>query len=150
MQKLINRTQSLDSSHSMYQAHSKKFQPNSLIQVPHCTAQGVYWYVCRSRFIFYIYCFPFSGFNRKNHQRKPPTKCKAQFQRMFLIYYFQIILFFFHLLKYILVSTNKTIPRLICGINHHFEPFSFLAPVKGFSGSFWIKIYVSTMLVRYI
>ena len=85
--------------------------------------------------------FLFQVLNRKNHQRKPPTNCKAKFQRMFLHLYFQIILFFFHLLKYILVSTNKTIPRLICGINHHFEPFSFLAPVKGFSGSFWIKIY---------
>ena len=100
---------------------------------------------------FIFYCVPFSGFK----PQKPTTsnlqpKLKAPFQRMFLHLYFQIILFFFHLVKYILVSTNKTIPRLICGINHHFEPFSFLAPVKGFSGSFWIKIYVSTMLVRYI
>ena len=141
MQKLINRTQSLDNSHSMYKSHSKKFQPNSLsslfltVRLRECTGMSV---DLDLQFIFY--CFPFSGFNRKNHQRKPPTKFKAQFQRMFLIYYFQIILFFFHLLKYILVSTNKTIPRLICGINHHFEPFSFLAPVKGFSGSFWIII----------
>ena len=150
MQKLINRTQSLDSSHSMYQSHSRKFQP-TLIQVPHCTAQEVYWYVLDLDLQFIFYCVPFSGFK----PQKPTTsnlqpKLKAPFQRMFLHLYFQIILFFFHLVKYILVSTNKTIPRLICGINHHFEPFSFLAPVKGFSGSFWIKIYVSTMLVRYI
>ena len=136
MQKLINRTQSLDNSHSMYQAHSKKFQPNSLIQVPHCTAQGVYWYVYRSRFTLYIYCFPFSGFNRK-----PSSKCKAQFQRMLLLYYFQFILLFFHLFKYILVPTLKYnssfnlwyIPSLRIVL-----PFS---SCKGLLWILWIKIY---------
>ena len=61
---------------------------------------GVYWYVCRSRFILYIYCFPFTGLNRKTSNQMQGTVPKDV-----LLYYFQFILLFFHLLKYILVPT---------------------------------------------
>merc|ERR1712240_418224 len=102
MGKLINRTQSLDNNHSMYQAQCKKFQLNSLIFIPHYTAQE-----CTGMSVDLDLHFIFIVFLFQVLTAKPSSKCKAQFQRMLLLYYFQFILLFFHLLKYILVPTLK-------------------------------------------
>ena len=101
MQKFIYRTHFLDTGHSMYQAHSGSFKSRFLT-----VRIRVYWYVCRSRFIFYLIMFQFLRFLPHLF-----TNCKAQFQRDVITLLFYFILLFFINIQYILSPPKLQFPR---------------------------------------